>query len=102
MFLDAMMLTLSVLGETKLHSVYRNVSIVRRAIDSMTPFKSDTILVIVSNPVDLLTSLAQKLSGLPTSQVLGSGTFLDSVRLRGLVADKAGVSATQSIDFMPK
>ena len=67
----------------------------------MTPFKSDAILLVVSNPVDLLTSLAQKLSGLPTSQVLGSGTFLDSVRLRGLVADKAGVSATKSVLFMP-
>jgi len=86
------------LGETKLHSVYRNVSIVRRAVDAMTPFKSDAILLVVSNPVDLLTSLAQKLSGLPTSQVLGSGTFLDSVRLRGLVADKAGVAAN-SIDI---
>lgn len=58
----------------------------------MTPFKPDTILIVVSSPVDLLTSLALKLSQLPPSQVLGSGTYLDSVRLRGMLADKIGVS----------
>lgn len=58
----------------------------------MTPFKSDTILLVVSSPVDLLTSLALKLSQLPPSQVLGSGTYLDSVRLRGMLADKIEVS----------
>lgn len=58
----------------------------------MTPLKSDTILIVVSSPVDLLTSLALKLSQLPPSQVLGSGTYLDSVRLRGMLADKIEVS----------
>jgi L-lactate dehydrogenase len=57
----------------------------------MRPFRSDTILLVVANPVDLLTELAQELAGLPKAQVMGSGTFLDSVRLRGLLADKAGV-----------
>lgn len=73
--------------------MYRNISIVRNALGAMMPFKKDTILLVVANPVDLLTTLAQEFSGLPTSQVLGSGTFLDSVRLRGLLADKAGVRA---------
>lgn len=58
----------------------------------MKPFRPDAILLVVATPVDLLTSIAQRLSGLPPSQVLGSGTFLDSVRLRGLVADRAGAS----------
>lgn len=58
----------------------------------MTPFKSDAILLVVSSPVDLLTSLALKLSQLPPSQVLGSGTYLDSVRLRGMLADNIEVS----------
>jgi len=74
----------------------RNIAILRSAVKAMRPFRSDTILLIVANPVDMLTSLAQKLSGLPSSQVLGSGTFLDSVRLRGLLADKAGVRAHDS------
>lgn len=73
--------------------MYRNVAILGNVIKAMGPFRSDTILLVVANPIDLLTSLAQKLSGLPISQVLGSGTFLDSVRIRGMLADKAEVSA---------
>ena len=57
----------------------------------MKPFRSDAILLVVSNPVDVLTSLAQELSGLPKSQVIGSGTFLDTVRLQRLLANKIGV-----------
>lgn len=82
------------LGQTTIDYTSRNISIVRNIIEAMTPFRSDTILLVVANPVDLLTSIAQELSGLPASQVLGSGTFLDSVRLRGLMADRAGVSST--------
>jgi L-lactate dehydrogenase len=80
-------------GQTSLDYIYGNISIVRTVIDAMRPFRSDTILLVVSNPVDLITSVVQKLSGLPKSQVLGSGTFIDSMRLRGLIADRAGVSA---------
>lgn len=80
-------------GQTSIEYTYRNIAIIRSIFKAMRPFRSDTILLVVANPVDLLTSLAQELSGLPTSQVLGSGTFLDSVRLRGLLADRAGVRA---------
>lgn len=73
--------------------MYRKMGIIQSVINAMRPFKPDTILLVVANPVDLLTSFAQKLSGLPPSQVLGSGTLLDSVRLRGMLADKAGVRA---------
>lgn len=78
-------------GETSVQHMYRNLGIVRSVIQAMRPFRSDAILLVVSNPVDLLTTIAQQLSGLPPSQVLGSGTLLDSVRLRGLLANKAGV-----------
>ncbi|CAI6089416.1 unnamed protein product [Clonostachys chloroleuca] len=44
--------------------------------------------IVVANPVDLLTSIVQELSGLPRHQVLGSGTFLESIRLRGIVASE--------------
>lgn len=63
----------------------------------MQPFRSDTILLLVANPVDALTHFAQKYSQLPKPQVLGSGTFLDSARLRGILAAKANVAAS-SID----
>ena len=56
-----------------------------------------TILLLVANPVDILTYFARKMSGLPESQVLGTGTSLDSARLRGVLAEKAEV-APNSID----
>lgn len=66
-------------------------------MDDMKPFRDDTVLLIVANPVDILTYFAQKFSGLPHDQVIGSGTFLDSARLRGILAEKAGIAAS-SID----
>lgn len=80
-------------GETSTQHNYQKVSIIRSIINEMKPFRSDTILLVVANPVDLLTSLAYDLSDLPASQVLGSGTFLDSVRIRSLLAEKSGVRA---------
>ncbi|RDW93839.1 lactate/malate dehydrogenase family protein [Aspergillus mulundensis] len=85
-------------GETSMQHMYRNIGILRNAVTGMKPFSPSTILIVVANPVDLLSSLALELSGLPPSQVIGSGTFLDSVRLRGLVADKIGI-APSSIDL---
>ncbi|EAA58351.1 hypothetical protein AN5842.2 [Aspergillus nidulans FGSC A4] len=79
-------------GQTSMDYLYRNTSIVRSIINEMKPFRSDTVLLIVANPVDLMTSLAKELSNLPSAQVLGSGTFLDSIRLRGLLADETGVN----------
>lgn len=63
----------------------------------MKPFRPDTVLLLVANPVDVLTYFAQKYSDLPKQQVIGSGTFLDSARLRGILATKAEVAAS-SID----
>ena len=79
------------IGETSVQHMYRKVSILRSVVTAMRPIRQDAILLIVANPVDLLTSLAQELSGLPVNQVLGSGTVLDSVRLRGLLAESTGV-----------
>jgi L-lactate dehydrogenase len=63
----------------------------------MSPLRSDAVLLLVANPVDALTYFAQQYAGLPKSQVIGSGTFLDSARLRGILASKAEVAAS-SID----
>lgn len=60
----------------------------------MKPFNKSAILLVVANPVDILTHFAAKFSGLPKTQVIGSGTFLDSARLRGILATKAGVAAS--------
>ncbi|CAN9389219.1 unnamed protein product [Alternaria alternata] len=63
----------------------------------MAPISPHTILLLVANPVDILTYFARRLSGLPENQVLGTGTSLDSARLRGVLAEKAEV-APNSID----
>lgn len=63
----------------------------------MAPISPHTILLLVANPVDILTYFARKLSGLPEAQVLGTGTSLDSARLRGILAQKTEV-APNSID----
>lgn len=60
----------------------------------MKPFNKDAILLLVTNPVDILTHFAAKFSGLPKTQVIGSGTFLDSARLKGILASKSGVAAS--------
>lgn len=81
------------LGQPNLERVYRNVSIIRNVVDAMKPIRQDAIVVVVSNPVDLATTLVLELSKLPQEQVLGAGTFLDSVRIRGMIADEIGVRA---------
>lgn len=85
------------LGESRTDLIGRNKAILESAINDMKPFRPDTILLLVANPVDVLTYFAQKFSGLPKHQVIGSGTFLDSARLRGILATKAEVAAS-SID----
>jgi L-lactate dehydrogenase len=60
----------------------------------MQPIRKDAVLILVINPVDILTHFAQELSGLAKTQVIGSGTFLDSVRLRSLLAREAKVCET--------
>jgi L-lactate dehydrogenase len=63
-------------------------------MEGMKPIKKDAVVLMVANPVDVLTLFAQEKSGLPKGQVVGSGTFLDSARLRSLLAEKAGVADT--------
>lgn len=88
---------ISLIGESRTDLVGRNLKILGSAIEDMKPFREDTIIILVTNPVDILTYYAQKFSGLPKHQVIGSGTFLDSARLRGILAQKCGVAAS-SID----
>lgn len=80
------------IGETTLQYSCRSTGTLQSIIEAMTPFKKNAILLIVSHPVDTLTTMAQKLSHLPPAQVLGIGTFLESIRLRGLLAKRFGVS----------
>ena len=78
-------------GETRLDLIDRNQKILKSILESMIPLRTDAILLLVANPVDALTHFAQQLSGLPQDQVIGSGTLLDSLRLRGKLAQRLQV-----------
>ncbi|KAI4303244.1 hypothetical protein MLD38_038897 [Melastoma candidum] len=80
-------------GESRLNLLQRNVSLFRKIIPPLAKYSPDAILMIVSNPVDVLTYVAWKLSGFPSNRVIGSGTNLDSSRFRFLLADHIQVNA---------
>lgn len=79
-------------GESRRDLIHRNHAIISCVIQDMSPTRNDAVLLLVSNPVDALTYFAQKLSGLPKGQVIGSGTYLDSVRLRSALAQQIQVA----------
>jgi L-lactate dehydrogenase len=78
-------------GETRLDLVKKNVGIFKSVIPEITKYNTDGILLIVANPVDILTYTAAKLSGFPSNRVFGSGTVLDSARLKYLLGEHLGV-----------
>ena len=69
-------------GETRLDLVQKNVAIFKEILSEIRRRQYNGILLIVSNPVDILTTVALKLSGLPENKVLGTGTVLDTARLK--------------------
>lgn len=80
-------------GETRIHLLERNAAVLRTIIKEIVRVCPDTILLVVSNPVDLLTAIALKLSGFPASRVIGSGTVLDTARLKYLLGQQLGIDA---------
>ncbi|KAF2313072.1 hypothetical protein GH714_009079 [Hevea brasiliensis] len=80
-------------GESRLNLLQRNVNLFEKIIPPLAKYSPDSILMIVSNPVDVLTYIAWKLSGFPSNRVIGSGTNLDSSRFRFLIADHLDVNA---------
>ena len=79
--------------ETRLDLVHKNVGIFKSIIPEIASRDFKGILLIVANPVDILTSVAQKLSGLPENRVIGSGTVLDTGRLKTRLSDHLGVDS---------
>ncbi|KAM4085690.1 hypothetical protein ACJW30_10G046000 [Castanea mollissima] len=80
-------------GESRLNLLHRNVALFKTIIPPLARYSPETILLVVSNPVDVLTYVAWKLSGFPSNRVIGSGTNLDSSRFRFLIADHLDVNA---------
>lgn len=83
--------------ESRLDLINRNVDLFLGILDGVTTagFRNDAVVVVVSNPVDVLTYLAAKKLKLPAKQVIGLGTQLDTIRFRSLIAQKLGAAATQ-------
>ena len=76
-------------GQSRTELVNTNKKIVTSIIKDLKPLKKETIIIMVTNPVDAMTYHAQQISGLPKKQVFGTGTFLDSQRLRGELSENS-------------
>lgn len=80
-------------NQTRLDLVKSNVEIFKSIIPNITKYNNNAILLIVSNPVDIMTYVAYKLSGFPTNRVIGSGTVLDTARLKYLLGEHFGIDS---------
>jgi len=79
-------------GQTRMDLAEANVQICARILPGVVRVAPDAMLLMVTNPVDVVTEVALKLTGLPWERVIGSGTVLDSSRFRFLVAKHCGVA----------
>jgi L-lactate dehydrogenase len=78
-------------GESRLALAERNVGIFRQMIPEVVRYNRSGILLVVTNPVDILTHLTYQMGGRPATKVIGSGTVLDSARFRYLLAEHCNV-----------
>jgi L-lactate dehydrogenase len=78
-------------GESRLDLLQRNATIIESTVDDIVGQHSQAVIVVVSNPVDVLTYVAQERSGWPRGRVIGSGTVLDSARFRYLLSHHCGI-----------
>ncbi|XP_031242583.1 L-lactate dehydrogenase C chain [Mastomys coucha] len=83
-----------VAGESRLELLQRNVAVMKAIIPSIVQNSPDCKILMVTNPVDILTYVAWKISGFPVCRVIGSGCNLDSARFRYLIGEKLGVNPT--------
>lgn len=78
-------------GETRLDLLKRNAEVFQEIVPQIVRHNRDAILIVVTNPVDVLTYITWKISNLPASQVIGSGTILDTARFRYLIGQHLSV-----------
>lgn len=79
-------------GETRMDLINKNSKIFKSIVSSVMDSGFDGIFLVATNPLDVMTYLVQKYSGLPYNRVLGSGTSLDTSRLRYLIGEKLSIS----------
>ncbi len=79
-------------GETRLQLLERNVEVFKMVIPRVLQFAPQALLLVVSNPVDVITHVVTQISGLNPARVIGSGTILDTARFRALLGEQMGVA----------
>ncbi len=79
-------------NETRLQLLERNAQVFEDVIPQIRRYAQDAVLLIATNPVDIMTQIATRISGLPSERVIGSGTILDTARFRALLGEYLGVS----------
>jgi len=80
-------------GESRLDLVQKNITIFKEIVPELVKYSPDAVIVVVTNPCDIMAWVTWKLSGLPSHRVFASGTMLDTSRFRQLLADRFNVSA---------
>ena len=80
-------------GETRMELLNKNANILKGMIEQIMDSGFDGIFLVVTNPMDVMTYLTMKYSKLPSERIIGSGTVLDSARLRGRIANYLNVNA---------
>jgi L-lactate dehydrogenase len=78
-------------GESRIDLVQKNATIFRELVPQIAEANPDGIILVATNPVDVLAYLTYRIAGLPAERVIGSGTILDTARYRMLLADHYGV-----------
>lgn len=78
-------------GETRVDLLKRNINVFKDIVPKIVEKNDKCIVLVVTNPVDVLTYATLKISGLPTNQVIGAGTVLDSARFKYLISEHCGV-----------
>jgi len=78
-------------NETRTDLVNKNVAIFKDIVPAVAKYAKDSILLVVTNPVDILTYVTLKLSGFPSNRVIGSGTVLDTARLKYMISNYSKV-----------
>jgi L-lactate dehydrogenase len=79
-------------GETRLDLLARNAAVFQQIVPQVMKASPEAILLIATNPVDIMTDIATQISGLPPGRVIGSGTILDTARFRSLLGRHLGIS----------
>jgi L-lactate dehydrogenase len=80
-------------GESRIDLLKRNIDVFKFIIPKVVEKNRECVILVVTNPVDILTYATYKISGLPPNQVIGSGTVLDSARFRYLLSEHCRVAA---------